>query len=117
MLSFIRSLSLYGVWFTGGSTVLLQMLSLDSVLGSPNNPLNVTWVSGEPSAAVIDVRSVDVGSVQAKSAQDTDNIGSSGDGYLERGNNYESVTLMRLRQAEERKRLCQQLQEQDEQLS
>ena len=101
--------------------LLLQMLSLDSVLGSPNNPLKVTWVSGEPSAAVISVRSGDVGGVQAKSAhacmQDTDNIGSSGDGYLERGNNYESVTLMRLRQAEERKRLCQQLQEQDEQLS
>ena len=37
------------------------------------------------------------------------NISSSGSGSLQRDSDYESITLMRLRQAEERKRLAQQL--------
>lgn len=95
----------------------LQMLSLDPVLGSPKNPLKVTWVSGEPCAAVIGVRGGDVDPVQAEGVQDKGSTSSSRDSNLERGSDYESVTLMRLRQAEERKRLCQQLQEQDKPLS
>lgn len=41
-------------------------------------------------------------------------VGEFSGSYSERGTDYESLTLMRLRQAEERKRMCQQLQNQDE---
>ena len=67
---------------------------MQNVCGLPENPLTITWVCGEPKLPSTTVRRGE-------------------DEGVVRDNDYESVTLMRLRQAEERKRLCQQLAQED----
>lgn len=84
--------------------------AVEGARGLPGNPLTVAWVSGKPGAGVGDsVRSAGDG---VRGVGDAESVGARG-GNGERGlvgeTDYESITLMRLRQAEERKRLCQQL--------
>jgi len=71
-----------------------QEHAVQSAHGLAENPLTVTWVCGRPRAPSPSVR------------------GEEGEGLM-RDSDYESLTLMRLRQAEERKRLCQQLAQED----
>jgi len=71
-----------------------QEHAVQSACGLAENPLTVTWVCGRPRAPSPSVR------------------GEEGEGLM-RDSDYESLTLMRLRQAEERKRLCQQLAQED----
>ena len=97
-----------------------------SGIGSPANPLKITWVSGDPCVSDGAVTGVScapsegvTGVPSGVGVKDTEMRMSQmshchSGGYVARGNDYESLTLMRLRQAEERKRLCQQLQEQEE---
>ena len=85
--------------------------------GLPSNPLSLSWLSGKPESFRIKETHVDRDqrtatsdihqphSMQASSTLHSSN-NSSG---LQRDSDYESITLMRLRQAEERKRLAQQL--------
>lgn len=83
--------------------------------GLPSNPLSLSWLSGEP----LSVREKEVKRTEdqrlpsfgdfhqpTRLPANTSNSMSSG---LHRDSDYESITLMRLRQAEERKRLAQQL--------
>ena len=66
--------------------------------------MQTVWVSGDPV------------SVQPKPPIVTEPVKAvpqpTNQSYSQRDIDYESLTLMRLRQAQERKRLCQQLQEQ-----
>ena len=86
--------------------------------GLPGNPLSLSWLSGEPQRRSVQGEKT----VHIKSAEHQTNfsdfcrpsrtpadISSNGSGSLQRDSDYESITLMRLRQAEERKRLAQQL--------
>ena len=74
--------------------IYTQVQAVQNVCGLPENPLTITWVCGEPKLPSTTVRRGE-------------------DEGVVRDNDYESVTLMRLRQAEERKRLCQQLAQED----
>ncbi len=103
--------------------------AVEGVRGLPDNPMTVAWLSGKPSGGGSGVTSGggargvtgDVGSDgvrgdsvggEAVKGDGVAGVGirDSGDnGGLVRETDYESVTLMRLRQVEERKRLSQQL--------
>lgn len=95
---------------------LLQQAAVGSVqeCGLPGNPLSLSWLSGEPQTvpgkrdvmSAEDQRLPSYGDFYrpTRTAANTSNISS-----LQRDTDYESITLMRLRQAEERKRLTQQL--------
>ena len=82
--------------------------------GIAGNPLSLSWLSGEPKNFKKDLRT----SVANDSPEPVSTAGSScqrGSAYsdIHRDSDYESVTLTRLRQAEERKRLAQQLARED----
>ena len=111
--------------------VCVQLCTLESGIGSPANPLKIVWVSGDPSVRSVGVSDGVVTGVSCAPSEGVTGVPSGvgvkdtetrmsqmshshSGGYVARGNDYESLTLMRLRQAEERKRLCQQLQEQEE---
>jgi hypothetical protein len=61
---------------------------LEKVCGLKENPLQMVWASGEP---------------KASSKEPKATISKTVETPLERGDDYEAVTLMRLRQAQERK--------------
>lgn len=103
---------------------LLQQAAVGSVheCGLPGNPLSLSWLSGEPQRRSVQgekaphVKSAEhqrlpnFSDFYQPTRTPADNISSSsGSGSLQRDSDYESITLMRLRQAEERKRLAQQL--------
>lgn len=69
---------------------------MQSGCGIQNNPLQLEWVSGEPEAG-------------ASSLSETKPLRT-----LEEERDYESLTMMRLRQAQERKQLAEQLLEVDQ---
>lgn len=88
---------------------LIQMLAIESGCGLEGNPLHMVWASGGPSVLggrssrgqlVLDPQPHDLHTPLARS--------------LEEDRDYESLTLMRLRQAQEKKRLAEQLQKEDE---
>ena len=93
--------------------------AVESAGGLSNNPLTVTWVCGGTSVvgSVGDGGMGEAGSRvgDGDTREASDGVRDArvgGDGVV-RDSDYESVTLMRLRQAEERKRLCQQLAHED----
>lgn len=79
--------------------------------GIVGNPLSLSWLKGEP-------KNFEKNLVANDSPEPVPTAGSScqrGSAYsdMHRDSDYESVTLTRLRQAEERKRLAQQLARED----
>lgn len=89
----------------------LQCLAIDAECGLENNCLKLSWLSGEPrNGGGGGVR--DDGVRSGTGVEDVSAPTESESGLL-RETDYESITLMRLRQAEERKRLAQQLAEED----
>lgn len=72
-----------------------QSRALESGCGLKENPLQIVWTSGKPSTASV-----------SKSCAGNESP-------LERGEDYERITLMRLRQAQERKRLAEEIQRED----
>ncbi len=100
---------MYNLWLAG----CLQLSTLESGIGVSTNPLTISWVSGAPSTTDGSVPGGDVGtSVPVQSVKSVPVRSVRG---VESVDDYESLTLMRLRQAEEKKRLNQQLlQEQQE---
>ena len=103
----------------GTSTPLLKLA--ENEVGAPANPLTVTWLSGKPSGASSAAGDRHTGpaapepmafkpaSVPQRPANSSDN--SSSNINLR---DYESLVLMKMRQAEERKRLIEQMQKEDE---
>ena len=95
---------------------LLQQAAVGSVqeCGLPGNPLSLSWLSGEPQSvpgknglkSTEDQRVPSFGDFHRPARTPVNTTIASG---LQRDTDYESITLMRLRQAEERKRLAQQL--------
>ena len=92
--------------------------------GLEGNPLSLSWLSGEPKSLI--AKDKDLPEAQRTSRTcDTSHptcgfvpVGgqpsSSETGALHKDSDYESITLMRLRQAQERKRLIEQLAQQDD---
>ncbi len=89
--------------------------------GLHGNPLSLSWLSGEPRQRSVHVekethtksKSERLPNVSdfyrpTRTPADTSSNGG-GSSTLQRDVDYESITLMRLRQAEERKRLAQQI--------
>ena len=90
--------------------------------GLPGKPLSLSWLGGEPKS----VWGKDLNGAQRTAvtgglhqprmfqpgSTSTQHSSSEASG-LQRDSDYESITLMRLRQAEERKRLAQQLAQED----
>ena len=76
--------------------------------GLENNPLQLSWASGEPPHG----QPLKVSKVTSSTAAA---VGADAEPHesLEREGDYESITLMRLRQAQERKRLNEQLDDND----
>lgn len=81
--------------------LFLQSQALESECGLKDNPLQLVWASGKPSATVssktVSNKAADLGKVS-----------------LDLGDDYEAITLMRLRQAQERKRLAEEIQKEEE---
>lgn len=107
----------------------LQQAAVGSVqeCGLPGNPLSLSWLSGEPRTvqeekapveSALDQRFTSFSDVHQSATRTAPNVSSNsmssgGGSSLQRDTDYESITLMRLRQAEERKRLAKQLAQQD----
>ena len=114
-------LALTGGYDTTCVILLLQQAAVGSVqeCGLPGNPLSLSWLSGEPQTvpgkkdvmSAEDQRLPSFGDFYQpiKTAANTSSNNISSKSSLQRDTDYESITLMRLRQAEERKRLAQQL--------
>lgn len=82
--------------------------AVERATGLAGNPLTVSWLSGQPAAAASPAprqTGASVGHVTTGSTPLHDN------------KDYESITLMRLRQAEERKRLSEQLAQEEEEVT
>lgn len=77
-----------------------QLRAFESGCGLEENPLQMVWASGEPKL----MGSV-ASPISAKDPQDEESF--------RRDQDYESITLMRLRQAQERKRLNEELDDND----
>ena len=83
-----------------------QCLAVVADCGLENNRIKLSWLSGEPRSGI-----VRDGCVQSGGGDDVPAFPT--ESSLQRETDYESITLMRLRQAEERKRLAQQLAQED----
>ena len=77
---------------------------MESGCGMEENPLQLSWISGNPS----------VSRGENSRVRPTPKSQTPPTRTLEDDRDYETLTLMRLRQAQERKRLAEQLQEEDE---
>lgn len=74
----------------------------------PACPLTVSWVCGQPSSTTVHPHNSEDGGMESgASVREGGCDGVEGEGGEER--DYESIVLMKLRQAEERKRLCNDL--------
>ncbi|XP_023658038.2 dnaJ homolog subfamily C member 17 [Paramormyrops kingsleyae] len=83
------------------ATVRAAELAYKNELGLTENPLKISWLEGQPE-------------VIAPASQSTDGPFRPAQGSLSSERDYESLVLMRLRQAAERQRLIEQMQREDE---
>ena len=98
-------------------TCSLQQKAVERETGMPACPLTLSWVCGEPPSRQSGLHDSVKGGVQGgdgggagvkEGAGDSVRWGGD-DGVRKDGGDYESIVLMKLRQAEERKRLCENL--------
>ena len=85
------------------------MLALESGCGLEDNPLHLAWASGDPSVSGAE-------NTKRKLELQTQprNLQNPLERTLEEDRDYESLTLMRLKQAQEKKRIVEQLKKKDE---
>jgi len=81
------------------------MLAIQQEIGLPENPLTVTWLCGEP---IIRTPLTSVSQRTEESTVKTQSAEASGD------RDFESLVMMKMRQAEERKKLIEEMQKEDD---
>lgn len=85
--------------------ILFQLKAFESETGNPENPLTLSWISGQPDFPKNSPLN------HTRSHLPTPEPGN--DSVLT-SRDYESLVLMKMRQAEERKRLIQQMMEEED---
>ncbi|XP_066464746.1 dnaJ homolog subfamily C member 17 [Eleutherodactylus coqui] len=86
------------------ATVKAAELAVRNEAGLLNNPLQISWLDASPPSAMPETVSNMTSNFSSYSAQDS----------VRSDRDYESLVLMRMRQAAERQRLIEQLQQEDE---
>ncbi|XP_048083642.1 dnaJ homolog subfamily C member 17 isoform X3 [Alosa alosa] len=87
----------------GSATPKLKDLAFKNESGLMGNPLKISWLEGQPEAPPITIHKSDPGSMFTHSQAS-----------LTSGRDYESLVLMRMRQAAERQKLIEEMQREDE---
>lgn len=84
-------------------------MAVENERGKPNFPLTLTWLSGQPPTD----RTSQSGDTQCSNGATSTQATFSGPATVD-NKDYESIVLMKMRQAEERKRLIEQMMKEDE---
>lgn len=98
------------------STPLMSLI--DNEIGNIENPLSVTWLSTKPKSKIIrtdaNINNTSQSSVNLGFSASANQAGVTNSTPLVTSRDYESLVLMKMRQAEERKRLIEEMMKEDD---
>jgi DnaJ family protein C protein 17 len=84
-------------------------MAVENERGNPGNPLKITWLEGTASNSKVNHDS----SIDSSSTKVGTPIQVSGENNSANERDFESLVMRKLRQVEERKRLCEELENED----